>query len=222
MKRLLKWALLAMTSFIALLSLSGCEERAQHHPAVEFTKTAEFHTIDFHGVAELKIVVGQAPTVSVTGDEGAVKYVETTVRDGVLSLRTAEGRNWEWFSSSHQIKITITTPSLMVFESSGAGSVDIVGLSGGEQRIQISGAHNIKAAGKLDKLEINLNGAGNINYLDVDAQDVKVRVNGAGNVDVSPLQSLDAEVNGVGAVHYRGNPSKVISAVHGLGSIQPK
>jgi hypothetical protein len=222
---LLNRLFLMATSAIAIFALAGCDGGESHHrePSVESRAVGDFQAIDFNGAAELNIVVGQSAAVRVSGDQRGVQEVETTVHDGVLHLYLRnKHRHWDWFSAPRSLVIDISMPQLTAFESNGAGSVHISGLAGGDQRIRINGAHNIQAEGKLDRVDIELNGAGNINYGNVTAGEVTVRVNGAGNVDVSPLQSLNAEVNGVGAVHYRGDPSKVISAIHGLGTIQRK
>jgi len=45
-------------------------------------------------------------------------------------------------------------------------------------------AHSIEARGQLDKLTVELDGAGNVDYSKVTTQDAKVTVNGAGHVVV--------------------------------------
>jgi hypothetical protein len=58
-----------------------------------------------------------------------------------------------------------------------------------------------------------------VDYHNVVVAEARVKVNGAGNVEVQATKSLRAEVNGVGAVRYSGDPSKVESELHGLGAI---
>jgi len=206
-------------TILCLGALSGC-----HRPpklTVESSHLDEFQAIDFRGAAELDITVGAPTAFSVKGSESAVKDLETSVRDGTLYLRS-ERVGWSLFGDQRKLKITISSPQLTTFESSGAGDVRIAGFAGGEHRVRIAGAHNLKASGALDKLTIQLEGAGNVDYSQVVAQSVKVTVNGAGNVEVQPVASLDAQVNGVGAVQYVGEPQKVESAIHGLGAIKRK
>jgi hypothetical protein len=208
---------------LTLLTMAGCEEGHHADLITESKEVGEFHAIEFNGVAELNITVGQPASLAITGDKDAVQNVESGVHDGKLYLRYKH-RKWDrdWFGPPRKLKIDVSTPSLNEFQLGGAGSVHISGLDGGEQQITASGAYNVQATGKLDRLEITLNGTGNIQYDEVVAQNVKVTVNGAGNVEVQPVQTLDARVNGVGAVQYRGEPQKVNSAIHGLGAIERK
>ena len=199
--------------------LSGCERVPRM--AVESSDLGRFDAVDFHGAAELNIVVGQPSEFSVSGGERAVKQLETSVRGNTLYLR-AQKSGWSWFGDQRKLVLNIHTPSLISFVSNGAGDVHISGLAGGEHTVRIAGAHNVEAEGTLDSLTIELDGAGNIDYGKVKTREVNVRVNGAGNVEVDPTVSLDAQVNGVGAVQYRDEPQRVTSSIHGLGTIQRK
>jgi prolipoprotein diacylglyceryltransferase len=115
--------------------------------------------------------------------------------------------------------LTITTQKLTSLQSSGAGSIEITGLNGGDQTVRIAGAHNLEAHGQLDKLTVELDGAGNVDYGSVTSQEATIVVNGAGHVLVRPTQLLSATVNGIGAIHYKGEPQKVESNLHGIGTI---
>ena len=134
-----------------------------------------------------------------------------------LVIDVAKSRGW--FSEHGRLKIIVTTPVLKSLESNGAGDIEINGLNGGDHELSLAGAHNVKAEGRVNKLTIELSGAGNVDYDKVVAADARVTVNGAGNVEVQATQSLRAEVNGVGAVRYSGDPGKVESELHGLGAI---
>jgi hypothetical protein len=182
------------------------------------TRTVEnFDSIELRGAAELLINVGPAASLNLDASERTLKYVETRVHGEKLIIDVSKSQ--AWFSNQGHLKITITTPTLKSLESNGAGDIEIRGLNGGEQELVLAGAHNVKGEGRLDKLKLKLSGAGNINYKNVIVTDARVTVNGAGNVEINTSESLRAEVNGVGAVTYSGNPRKVESELHGLGSI---
>jgi hypothetical protein len=177
----------------------------------------DFDAIEMHGAADLKIVVGPAASVSVETSERRQKDVKVHVEGHTLQIDVTKMRGW--FGESGPLKLAITTPELKSLESNGAGAIAISGLHGGDQKLELAGAHDVKGEGSLDKLTIELSGAGSVDFKNVETQEAKVEVNGAGNVEVTAKKSLHAEVNGVGAVRYGGNPEKVESELHGLGSI---
>jgi len=193
------------------------EERTSSESVAQKRDVEDFHSIELRGAAELNITVGPAASLNLDASERTLKYVETRVKGDTLVIDVTKSRGW--FSENGRLKITVTVPTLESLESNGAGDIEITGLNGGEQKLELAGAHNVKAEGRLDKLTLKLSGAGNANYRNVIVGDARVTVNGAGNVEVHATESLRAEVNGVGAVTYSGNPQKVESELHGLGSI---
>jgi len=208
-------SLLALCGATLILGLAGCERE----PLEESTREiGTFESIDLSGAAEINVVVGQPASLKVEGSQYAVKNLHTEVNDNTLSIE-AKKTGWAWFGDRDELTLTITMPKLTTLQSSGAGNIHVSGLNGGEQLVRIAGAHNLQARGQLDKLTVELNGAGNVDYSKVTTQDVKVTVNGAGHVVVRPTQLLSATVNGVGAINYEGEPQKVESSIHGIGTI---
>jgi len=202
-----------------LTLLAGCERGDPLR--IESSDLGEFTAINFHGAGEVNIRVGAPSSLQVEGGSEVVKDLRSYVKDGVLFIRPNDSR-WNWFEGSHKLVLTITMPELKELEANGAGSIQITGLTGGEHKLLVAGAFNIEAQGSVERLQIILEGAGNVNYRDVIAQEAKVELRGAGNVEVRPVQLLDAAVHGVGAVQYVGEPQKVASAIHGLGAIKPR
>ncbi len=203
------------TLTFATLGLAGCERGSLE---AESRDLGSFESIDLRGAAEIVIAVGQPASLKIEGSDYAVKGLRTEVRDNTLSIQ-AKKSGWAWFGDNDELKLTITMPKLTSLESSGAGHIEVSGLNGGDQRIRIAGAHSIEGQGKLDNLTIELDGAGNVDYGKVTVRDAKVTVNGAAHVLVQPTQMLQATMNGVGAINYAGDPQKVESNIHGIGTI---
>jgi hypothetical protein len=176
-----------------------------------------FDSIEMHVAAAVVIKVGPAASLSIDADDRTLKYLETRVKGDKLYIDVSKKHSWN--SNQSHLKITVTLPALKSLEADGAGDIEITGLNGGDQELELSGLQNIRAEGHLDKLKLKISGAGNVNYKKVIVANARVTVNGAGNVELHTTDSLHAEVNGVGMVTYTGNPSKVESELHGLGSI---
>jgi hypothetical protein len=208
--------LLASACAIVVLSSAGCERHESLE--AESRDLGDYTAIDLRGAAEIKISVGQPSSLKIEGSDYAVKGLRTEVRDNTLYIE-AKKTGWAWFGDGDELRLTISMQKLLSLSSSGAGSIKMSGLNGGDQIVRIAGAHNLEASGQLDKLTIELDGAGNVDYGKVTTQDANVTVNGAGHVLVRTTQFLSATMNGVGAIQYEGNPQKVESSIHGVGSI---
>jgi hypothetical protein len=209
----------SMFVLLVSLGLSGCERGADM--TVESQDLGTFSAIDFNGAGKVNITVGAPSAVGIEGGARAIKHLRIYVENDTLVIRPTEA-HWSWLDSPQQLTLNIGAKTLTSLETKGAGSVHITGLKGGEHRVLVAGAFNIEARGELDRLDITLQGAGNVDYSRVIAQEANVVLRGAGNIEVNPVKLLDAAVHGVGAVQYFGEPDKVESVVHGLGAIQPK
>jgi hypothetical protein len=95
----------------------------------------------------------------------------------------------------------------------------VEGLAGGDTRIEIEGAANLKARGHVDGLIVRMSGAGRADLRHLVAKDATVTVDGVGSIHVNATESLDATMNGVGAILYSGSPREVNTAMRGLGTI---
>ncbi|HTE41844.1 MAG TPA: head GIN domain-containing protein [Steroidobacteraceae bacterium] len=179
-----------------------------------------FDAVELRGAAEVVITLGSAPSLQISGTERALKSIDVHVGGHTLDIDAAKGRSW--FGETGRLKIVITAPTLTKLESNGAGEIRIDGFNGGDVDLEFAGAHDVVATGVVDKLKIELSGAGSADFLKVVAREADVTVNGAGNIELNTTESLRAEVNGVGAVRYLGDPQKVDSDLHGLGTISRK
>ena len=213
MKRRLSLGLLASIAVASLVSLATT---VRVEAAVSQTrKVAGFTRISSDGLFSVDVTAGAGRTnVVVSGDSDVVARVTTEVRDGTLRLGMSGNG-----LVSHTPKVTIELPALRGFTNSGAGSVTLRGLAGGDIDMTNSGAASIVAAGRAEREKITLAGIGKIDALGVKARDVTVENNGVGSVRVSASGTLNASVNGVGEIRYSGNPAKVESQINGIGRI---
>jgi hypothetical protein len=176
-------------------------------------------------------------SVRVEGDENLLPYIEVLQNGDEVVIRNRNGYNLE---SSHGLSVHISAPAFQNISLSGAGDIESMNkLSGSENLdLELSGAGNIKMEVDVPKLKASVSGAGSI-YIHGQTKDAELSVSGAGSahcydlmsestrIDVSGVGSgevyasvhLDAQVNGVGSVHYKGNPATVTQHVSGVGSI---
>ena len=102
----------------------------------------------------------------------------------------------------------------------GAADVDITGIDSDSFLLEIDGAGDVTLEGTCGEVEIEINGAGDIDAEEFECKSVDITINGAGDADVYASESVRAVLNGVGDITVYGNPSRVRPSIHGLGSFE--
>jgi Putative auto-transporter adhesin, head GIN domain len=205
---------------IATLSaLSGCDRSESRGPTRTETRQLEsFDAIEMKGAARLEITVGKPQSVSIEGREAALARIDTQVRGGTLHIES-RFKDWVVAQGRSRLTIRISVPSLQALRLQGGNDVRLAGFDGGHSTIEVEGAANIEADGRLEALTVRLAGAGHADLSRLVAEAAKVSVDGVGSVTVHPTDTLDATMNGVGAIFYIGNPREVNTRMNGLGTI---
>ena len=177
----------------------------------------DFSAIKIGGAFDLEIGFGDQQSVKVTIDDNLWDLLEADVRGGELEL--------DWKKSvrpSDECRIEIVVRSLDEMNISGAGDVRIHDFAGDRFRFKLSGAADLEMDGEVDRLEIRVSGAGDIDTRDLRARDVEITISGAGSADVRATESIDAHVSGVGNIDIYGNPVHRKVRTSGLGKITDK
>jgi hypothetical protein len=202
------------------LALVGCGEHdIPRGPLTSETREVDdFSEIALKGSAQLHIQVGEPASLFVEGSKEALRRLETEVHGDTLRIRTGP-REWAMPGGSSRLVIKVTVPKLTDLRIEGGNDVRIEGFDGGETKIEIEGAAQLKATGRLDELVVRMEGAGHANLRNLVARDAEVTVDGVGSVYVNSTESLDARMNGVGAILYSGTPREVSTSMRGVGTI---
>ena len=203
----------------AALLLGGCGNHGDNGPAISETLQVDsFDSIDIDGAARLEITIGKPVSVVIRGSEKSVRRVEARVDGDTLEIRS-RAKDWIIRNESTRLTFQITMPRLESLRLEGGNDVNVMGFAGGETEIRASGALNMNADGRLEKLKVRLSGAGHADLSRLVTDAATVTVDGVGSVIVNPRESLDATMNGVGAIFYTGSPSRVNTRMNGLGTI---
>lgn len=204
---------------LAALALAGCQAADTGPSSAEDRPVTAFQSIELKGAAQLDILVGPAPSLSITGSQSARTAFTTGVDGDRLVL---ESHSSFWKPNLGRIIVRVTLPQLRALKVSGAGEITANGISGDALDVTFDGASNLEATGKVGTLAVQMNGAGKMDLSRLEAQSATVTANGAGSIDVNATGSLVATVNGVGSINYYGKPAKVTTAINGVGSISPR
>lgn len=103
---------------------------------------------------------------------------------------------------------------------SGAGNVTYQDINQDELSLDVSGAGTIKVQGKVNRLEADVSGAGDIAAYQLSAIHGRFRVSGAGDIKALVTTSVVARVSGAGTIKIRGNPPQRDTDVSGVGKIK--
>lgn len=181
----------------------------------ETRDVAEFSRIVIEGAMDIEVSVGARQEVEISADQGYLSRVETRVERETLYI-SQEGRRWR----NGDIEVTISVENLSAFIIEGAADVDITGIDSDSFLLEIDGAGDVTLVGTCGVVEIEINGAGDIDAEDFECKSVDITINGAGDADVYASESIRAVLNGVGDITVYGNPSRVRPSIHGLGSFE--
>ena len=83
----------------------------------------------------------------------------------------------------------------------------------------MDGSGDIRARGRVDDLEMEVDGSADTMLKDLATQNANVRIDGSGDSELRVARSLELIVEGSGNVTYRGHPS-VSTRLEGSGNVR--
>ena len=161
----------------------------------------EFQKIHVNGSPNVKIIIGDKRSVSVTSDDNLLPVIETNVEDGALVIGGKQG-----FSTEIGVTVQITVPKLEAVAVHGSGDVEVKGLEAEKFKAEIQGSGDITVAGRADELDVEIQGSGDVNLDDLQAKRAAVEVQGSGDSTVKVSDELTVHLAGSGDVKYIGEP----------------
>jgi hypothetical protein len=193
-----------------------------------------------------KIHAGDANTVTITkGDAFSIKAkgCANDLADLDLSIDAnhiliIEFRNYK--KNRYRVDFTITLPTLISVNLSGAAKGNISGfqgqnsvirtvLSGASEcilngagvnvAVDISGASKLTASGTTESLYGTISGASSLEAYGVSSTEVDISVSGNSRAYVLPVHTLFAEASGNSRVYYKGNPVTTHFETSGNGKV---
>jgi hypothetical protein len=177
----------------------------------------DFDKIDIGGGFDLEITMGDEQKVTMTLDDNLWDNLEAEVHGSTLEI------GWDKnCQPDGDCTVVIVVRELKGMDIHGAADVEIEGYRGDSFSFDVSGAAELEMDGEVDKLDINISGAGDIDTRDLKARHVEISVSGAGDAKVYASESFEGRVSGVGNIHYWGDPEHQKTKVSGLGNIKRK
>ena len=233
---------IAIAYILAVLTSScvGFNEKSVKLSGVTKVSTKEvsaFDKVDVSGAIDVIVNIGNKSEVVIEADSAIMPYVVTEVKDRGLRIYNKDIIGFYNFKNN-KILVTITTPSILELESSGACDVTIndlktdmfkVSLSGACDLIgsfecnvldfESSGSSDSKLRGKVKNCNIELSGACDIKALDLEVDSLKIEGSGSSNVEITVQNSLDVELSGASELRYKGEPKYIKTDMSGVSNL---
>ena len=206
-------------ALIFLLTAVGCHYVDRGVPGSGIAKTetrdvGAFEEVDFSGAGTLVLTSGEPKPLTITADDNLLPLIETTVRDGRLSIGTGQSIN-----PRTSLIVNAGAADIKSVSISGAATIIVTGVDNESFKIDLSGAGSIKLVGKTGRLVLSISGAASADTINLVARDVVVDISGSGSANVHAVEALKANVSGSGNISYMGDP-KVEQNISGVGSVR--
>jgi Putative auto-transporter adhesin, head GIN domain len=205
----------------------------------ETTEVSNYTSLASMGSMDVQIAYGNSNSVIVEGDENLLPYIETSVENGKLTIRSKKNVN---LKSTSKIIVRVSMTKINSLQLSGSGNINGSGAftSDGKTDIGVSGSGNLKldfdsfkdldlsvsGSGNIDlkssetnSISAKVSGSGNIDCSSISSKDVDAKLSGSGNIKVYANNSIDAKISGSGNVYYKGNAQNISSKVAGSGKV---
>lgn len=191
---------------VLLLAAAGCDASISFTEGVDGSGTVEtrtydlddFDSLDVGDSFDVVITVGDAHRVEIEADDNLFADLEIRVRGDELSIRMEDGVSLD----SGTLKASIQMPELVALDVSGSSTVDVAGISTGDQEYDVSGSSEVWIDGTADEVTIDLSGSSDLTMRGT-ANSVTVDASGSSNVDLR-VDGIDtAEIDLSGASELR-------------------
>ena len=173
-----------------------------------------FTGIVTEGAFVIEVTCQKETSLEIEGDDNIINLVKADVANNILRLTSSDN-----YSVSDAVKIKISVPNLESLAVTGAGEIDIKGMNNEKFEIDSDGAPKIYVAGNTKVLDIDSNGAGQIDTHNLRALRGVVESNGVSKIELDVKDELDVTVSGPSSVRYQGDP-KVNKTINGPGSVE--
>jgi hypothetical protein len=177
-----------------------------------------FSNVSLEGIGRVVIEQGGTESLTVSGDDNLLHYIETDVRGSTLVLGEKSGVR---LSPSQDIVFKVTMRKLNALDISGSGVAQASGLQSAKIKIDISGSGEVSAEGVADDLDINISGSGRFRGGSLKSKRTRVDISGSGSAVVASSETLNAIVSGSGSIEYIGDP-QLHQDISGSGSIRKR
>ena len=168
----------------------------------EVRQVEAFHSVRLKTSANVKVRVGEAPTLVLSGDDNVVPEVRTRVEGGTLVIDLPG--SWRM---RRDLEVSLTTPTLEGFRIEGSGEVTIDGVTAEHLELAIEGSGELVARGSARDLRGTIEGSGSLDLAGLTAERAELEIDGSGAIEAAVTSGLHYSIEGSGSIVYTGAPT---------------
>jgi len=177
------------------------------------------HGIALNGIGTLRFTPGETPSLIVNAEPEALPLIKTDVIDGVLTINTKLMTTSAMSYKTGPV-YTVTAPTLTELKLGGAARAFVDNLNARRLEVDLDGAGDVRLTSiTLESLRVAIGGAGNVTAIGT-CPELDVIIKGTGNFSGGDLRGETAQVRIPGAGRAKVNAGKkLIVEIGGLGMV---
>ncbi len=204
-----------LITVLLITSVSTACSKAEGPVVTRELEVPPFESIRARGAFALDVATGPEQKVTVTGAAEVLDQLKTDHELGRrLLIETPAG-----VGDEGDLKVTIVLPKLKAFYMGGSLSVSLRNLDQKALLLDVSGRSTVKAAGKLEYVQVDCTGMSAIDASMLAADRVEAATSGNCSIDVRVSELLTADLSGKSVVGYYGSPKNVKKTAGDGGSV---
>lgn len=215
--------ILAVTCIIAATTAQAQTVTASKKYITKTVKADNFHSIVVNGSPT--VIYQQkagAPSIEIYGSDNIVPLIETSVKNGVLTVRFKKNTN---IRNIQKLEVRVTSPRLIEATVKGSGDIEMPkGVKvDGKFTLLVNGSGDINGQNIIcEELVAKVSGSGDIELKETVATTIKALVAGSGDIDLTgKCETASYEVAGSGDIRAtRLKATHVTASVKGSGDIE--
>jgi len=181
-----------------------------------------FTQIDVSGVYQLDVTVGEDFSVTTSGSDKEVEFMEIKVKDDTLILGTKERKKSWSIGNRKGLHAVVTLPKLESLDVAGIATGDVTGIDADGFEMDVAGIADMTLSGKCKTFDLDVAGMGEVEAEEFKCANVDVDVAGMGEVSVYASVSVDASAAGMGQVEVYGKPEIVSKSDNFMSKVRIK
>jgi hypothetical protein len=249
--------LLVLAAGCSTVPGTGGQVSGSGNPATKHYDYSGFTGLRVDNAFAATVTRGDAFGVRVTVDDNLVKYLRVELKGDALHIGLDPSMSYQ----NTTLKAEVTMPSLQAMEVtgastadvqgfasqdaldlrlSGAGKVNLTGMSVGEVTIdvsggahlsggfqaqelhgEVSGAGRVSLEGSASRAQLEASGAGRLDLVSLTLQDADLQLSGGASGTVRVTGTLNVDASGGAHLDYYGSPTQVRTDVSGGAQVNP-
>ncbi len=160
-----------------------------------------FSSIELSCPADVIYKVAECSTMKIEGPSNVLPLLCTIVKNNVLYIDIEQPVNLVG-----PLKLEISSPMLLEVTVNGSGSMSLQNVESSSFNATLNGSGNIDIQGNIQKINIDIQGSGNVKAYKTCVNSAHISVVGSGNAKMYVTNTVQAKVVGPGCIKVKGNP----------------